>query len=109
MPKEKLPEHYEWVIKSYPEVGRAYKELGRAVHAAGPLDERTRALVKLGISVGARLEGAVHAHTRKALEAGAEPKEILHAVVLAMPTIGLPATTAAVSWVRDVLEGRGKK
>jgi alkylhydroperoxidase/carboxymuconolactone decarboxylase family protein YurZ len=41
---------------------------------------------------------------RKALEVGVAPQEILHATVLALPTVGLPATVAALSWVRDVLE-----
>src|SRR3990172_7519555 len=95
----RLPEHYEWLVENYPRVGKAYETLGKAVHKAGPLDDRTRALIKLGISVGARAEGAVHAHVRKARDAGATDEEILHAVLLAMPTIGLPATTAALSWV----------
>jgi alkylhydroperoxidase/carboxymuconolactone decarboxylase family protein YurZ len=101
----KLPGQYRWLFQEYPRVGKAYEGLGEAVHAAGPLDERTRALVKLGISMGARLEGGVHSHTRKALQAGVKPEEILHAALLAMPTLGLPSTMAALTWVRDILEG----
>jgi alkylhydroperoxidase/carboxymuconolactone decarboxylase family protein YurZ len=41
-----------------------------AAHDAGPLDERTRRLVKLAIAIGARLEGAVRSHTWQAKEAG---------------------------------------
>ncbi|MEK6988287.1 MAG: carboxymuconolactone decarboxylase family protein [Candidatus Thermoplasmatota archaeon] len=99
----KLPKHYRWLKEEYPEVAKAYEKLGDAVHGAGPLDERTRALVKLAVSVGARLEGAVHSHTRKALAVGLRPEDIRHAVLLAMPTIGLPGTVAALSWVGDVL------
>ena len=102
--RPKLPGHYGWLDENYPKVTEAYESLGKAVHAAGPLDERTRALVKLSISVGAGLEGAVHAHARKALEAGVPPEALLHAVLLAMPTIGLPPTVRALSWVRDVTE-----
>jgi len=102
--RTKLPGAYTWLMEEYPKVGKAYEGLGEAVHAAGPLDDRTRALVKLSISIGARLEGAVHSHARKALEAGVPPEEILHAALLAMPTVGLPSTVAALSWVRDVIE-----
>jgi len=102
--QRKLPGPYRWLLDTYPDVGNAYEKLGKSVHNAGPLDEKTRALIKLSISVGARLEGGVHSHTRKALEAGATPEEILHTTVLAMPTLGLPSTVAALSWVRDVLE-----
>jgi len=102
--KGKVPGHYRWLHEKYPDVGEAYERLGKAVHAAGPLDDSTRAVVKLGISIGAGLEGAVHSHARKALEAGVSPKALLHVAVLAMPTIGLPATVRALSWVRDVTD-----
>jgi alkylhydroperoxidase/carboxymuconolactone decarboxylase family protein YurZ len=53
--------------------------------------------------VGARHEGAVHSHTRKALEAGCRPAEIRHAVLLSVTTMGFPNMMAALSWVDDVL------
>jgi alkylhydroperoxidase/carboxymuconolactone decarboxylase family protein YurZ len=104
--RAKLPGHYDWLSEHYPATVEAYERLGKAVHAAGPLDERTRALVKLSVSIGAGLEGAVHAHARKALDAGVRPEELLHAVLLAMPTLGLPPTVRALSWVRDVTDKR---
>lgn len=91
-------------MKRYSEVAEAYNQLGTACHSAGPLDEKTRALIKIGLSVGARMEGAVHSHVRKALDAGVTPEEICHAVVLAMPTLGLPTMMAAMTWVDDVLK-----
>lgn len=100
----KLPKRFEKFREDFPEVAKAYELLGNAVHKSGPLNDKTRALVKIAISTGARLEGAVHSHTRKALEAGCSKEEILQTVMLALPTIGLPATMAAVSWVEDVLE-----
>ncbi|WP_290662322.1 MULTISPECIES: carboxymuconolactone decarboxylase family protein [Ignavibacterium] len=99
-----LPKRFEKFRKDFPEVSEAYEELGKAVHQAGPLDDKSRALIKLAISTGARLEGAVHSHTRKALEAGCSKEEILQTVMLALPTIGLPSTMAALSWVEDMLE-----
>lgn len=101
-----IPKRFRQFTEQYPAVAKAYEQLGDAVHAAGPLDEKTRALVKLAISTGARLEGAVHAHARKALAAGVKPEELRHAVMLALPTIGLPSMMAALSWVDDVLEDK---
>lgn len=100
----KLPKRFLKFTKDFPDVTAAYESLGEAVHSAGPLDEKTRALIKIGISAGARLEGAVHAHVRKALAAGVTPAEIRHAVLLSLPTIGLPSMMAALSWVEDTLE-----
>lgn len=105
----KPPKHYQRFEKRYPEVAASYEAMGAAVHGLGPLDEHTRALVKIGLSVGAGLEGAVHSHVRKALNAGVDPEEIRHAVLLALPTIGLPSMMAALSWVEDILSGHGGK
>jgi AhpD family alkylhydroperoxidase len=101
----KLPKSYERWTAEYPAVAQAYTKLGEAVHRAGPLDERTRALLKLAISVGAKLEGGVHSHVRKALAAGATPEEIRQTAILALPTIGLPSMMASLSWVNDILDG----
>lgn len=99
-----IPKRFLKFSKDYPEVAETYEKLGKAVHSAGPLDERTRALIKLAISTGARLEGAVHSHVRKALKAGCRPEEIRHAVLLSLPTIGLPSMMAALSWIDDIIE-----
>ena len=79
--------------------------MGSAVHNAGPLDEKTRALIKLAISTGARLEGAVHSHVRKAVSTGASNKEMRQVALLALPTIGFPSMMAALSWIDDIIEG----
>lgn len=99
-----LPKRFEKFQKEYSDVASAYEKLGAAIHSSGPLDNKTRSLIKLAISTGARLEGAVHSHTRKALDAGCSKDEIKQTVLLALPTIGLPSTMAAMSWIDDVLE-----
>lgn len=99
-----IPKRYMKFKDDYKTVAEAYEAMGDAVHKAGPLDDKTRALIKLSISTGARLEGAVHSHTRKALKAGLTADEIRHAVMLSLPTIGLPSMMAALSWVDDILE-----
>ena len=98
-----LPKAFRQFIEKYPEVGKSYEKLGEAVHKSGSLDEKTRALIKLAISTGAQLEGGVHSHTRKALKVGLSADEIRHAVLIALPTIGLPSMMAALTWVEDVL------
>jgi 4-carboxymuconolactone decarboxylase len=99
-----IPKRFQKFTNDFPAVAEAYEKLGAAVHGAGPLDEKTRALIKLAISTGAGLEGAVHSHVRKAVKAGVTKEQMYHAVLLAMPTIGLPSTMAAMSWVDDVLD-----
>jgi len=103
-PKPRVPNRFTRFKETYPTIGQAYEDLSDAVAEAGPLDAKTRALVKLGIAVGARMEGAVHSHVRKALEAGCSADEIKHAVLQATTTIGFPNMMAAYSWTEGVLE-----
>ena len=77
---------------------------GAAVHDGGPLDTKTRELLKLAMAMGARLEGAVHSHARRAIEAGATAEEIYHVVLLGVTTLGFPHTIAALTWVEDDLK-----
>lgn len=98
-----LPKRYKKFTEDYPEVAKYYEGLAEAVKVCGPLDDKTTAMLKLAISTGARLEGAVHSHARKALKSGCTPNELKHVIMLAMPTLGLPATMAAFSWLEDII------
>jgi alkylhydroperoxidase/carboxymuconolactone decarboxylase family protein YurZ len=103
--KGQVPKRFLKFQDAYPAIAKAHEQLGAAARSAGPLDSRMRALISLAIAVGARHEGAVHSHTRKALEAGCDAEEIRHAVLLSVTTIGFPNMMAALSWVNDVLDG----
>lgn len=105
----KLPKRFERFLKDYPEVAVAYEKLGETVHEAGPLDEKTRVLIKLAISAGAKMEGAVHAQVRKALKLKIKKEEIRHVVLLTIPTLGFPAAMAVLSWIDDILDSKKGK
>jgi AhpD family alkylhydroperoxidase len=98
-----LPKAYDNFKKNYPTIWQAYDRLGGLVHDSGPLDKKSRELVKLAMAIGARLEGAVHSHVRRALAAGARAEEIYHVVLLSLTTLGFPQTIAALTWVDDDL------
>jgi len=99
-----LPDIYVSFRERFPEVAAAQDRLAAQVDAAGPLDERTSRLVKLGIAIGSLSEGAVRSNVRKALAAGATLEEVQHVVLLSMTTCGFPAAVAAWGWVREVME-----
>ena len=67
--EKKLPTAYRQFAGEHPGIIEAYEALGDATLADGPLDRKHAELVKLGIAVGARLEGAVHAHAGPATRA----------------------------------------
>lgn len=104
MADPKPPETYEAFVARFPAIAAAWEQLAGAGRR-GPLDDKSVRLVKLALAVGAMREGAVHANVRKALAAGFSAAEIEQVIVLAAGTIGLPATVAVFSWVRDLLGG----
>lgn len=104
-----LPKRYISFQRQYPDIAKAYEQLGAACHGTGPLDAKTRALVKVALSIGAKLEGGAHSHVRKALEASVGEDELRHVALLAIPTIGFPSAMAAMSWIDDVIEGKPSK
>ncbi|MEM1224366.1 MAG: carboxymuconolactone decarboxylase family protein [Planctomycetota bacterium] len=99
-----IPKPYQNMHQSHPEFMQAYEAMGKAASEAGPLNTREVALVKLGISIAAGLEGGAHSHCRKALEAGCVPDDLRHVAILSAPTIGFPTMMRAKSWVEDVID-----
>jgi len=79
----------------------AFANFGEKCHESGPLDEKTRRLVKLAMAVAFRHEGAVHSAVRNALRSGVSREEIEHVAILAITTIGWPASNAAITWIDD--------
>ncbi len=98
----KLPNRISKFSKQYPQIWKAFNELGERCHEAGPLDEKTRRLIKLALSIGAGLEGATHSALRNARKAGITADEINHVALLAITTLGLPAATRAMTWIGDL-------
>jgi len=100
----KLPQPYRQFMKAHPRVWEAYDRLGVAAAEEGPLDQKTRELVKLGMAAASKSESGVHSHTHRALEVGATAEEIEHAIVLGVTTLGFPAMMAALTWAKHAIE-----
>ena len=95
-----LPNVFKELVAKYPEVAAAHEVMAEAVDRTGPLDPKTCALIKIGISVGAGLESAVRSHVRRATLLGATRDEITQAIFQGMNTVGFPRTVAAWSWAQ---------
>ena len=102
----KPSQHNERFRQDHPEVWKAFAQLANECHEAGPLDEKTRRLVKVALAIGAGLEGATHSAVRHATDAGASHEELAHVAVLGITTLGFPTAMRALSWINDV-EPRG--
>lgn len=101
---EELPSGAGQVARIYPAIWEAYSALGKATAEAGPLDERTRRLVKLALSIGASSEGAVHSHARRAVAEGISKQELKQVALLAIATLGLPQAVKGLTWIEDITD-----
>jgi len=96
------PDAFLEFVRRFPKIGEGWR-LVQDAGLAGPLNEKTARLVKLGIAIGSLREGAVHSAVRKAVAAGATTSEIEQVVALSASTVGFPSAVAVYTWVRDVL------
>jgi alkylhydroperoxidase/carboxymuconolactone decarboxylase family protein YurZ len=49
-------------------------------------------------------ERGVRSHVRRGLDEGISEADLLHAITIAVPTAGFPATAAAHQWAREVMD-----
>ncbi|HWU56365.1 MAG TPA: carboxymuconolactone decarboxylase family protein [Rhizomicrobium sp.] len=100
----KLPAGAGILAQRFPEIWESYATLGQRCAEAGPLDARTRHLVKIALAAGAGSEGAVHSHVRRGLAEGLTKEEIRHIALLAITTLGFPGAVRTMTWIDDILE-----
>jgi len=101
-----LPATYTAFRSAHPTVASNLDAIAAACDDAGPLTERERKLVKLGIAIGRESEGAVRSNVRKALAAGVDAAGVRQAALLAITTAGFPTAIAALGWADEVLNAR---
>lgn len=107
MSEKIYPPWYTFIKEHHGRFMDALEQLGEALRQEGPLDDKTAHLVQLAAAAAIHSEGSVHSHTRRALKAGAKPEEVYHAIILLTSTIGFPRTSAALSWIHDLLKKEG--
>lgn len=105
MSDKDLPKAAREIAERHPDVYEAFEKLGEACGNAGPLDGKTRHLIKIATAIALRSEGATHSHVRRALADGVTPEEIRHVSLLVAPTAGFPQAVAGRTWIEDILRG----
>jgi AhpD family alkylhydroperoxidase len=108
MSEVKYPPWYAHLKEKHGAFVTALEQLGESIRQEGPLSGKTAHLIQLGAAAAIRSQGSVHSHTRRALQNGASPEEIYHALIMLTSTIGFPTVSAALSWAYDVIEKEKK-
>lgn len=99
-----LPRTFERFTERFPGIVKAHTAMGKATDHSGPLDRKATELIKLGVCVGASLESATKSHVRRALEHGATPEEVEHAIVQGLNTVGFSRTVMAWVWATEQMD-----
>ncbi len=88
--------------KEFPEVFARHEALGKEIHEkAGPLPEKTRWLIKIAISAACNHKRALATHINRAQNAGLSDAEIMHVLLLLIPTAGFPAFMKAYAVAKN--------
>ena len=103
-----LPKPYQQFRQDYPDVYQAYENLGEIIAESGPLDAKTRELVKLGMAAATRSESVVQSHTHRALDAGATVAEIEHVLILGITGFGFSTMIASLTWAKQAISVHSK-
>ncbi len=102
--KKKISKHYHYLKSNFPEVLDAVENLGATARKAGPLDKKTTELIQLAVAAASGSTGAVHSHAKRALAAGADAKELEHALLVLVSTIGFPKVAASLAWIQEIID-----
>lgn len=101
--KDRSPRHFG---EEFPEIYEAYDQLVKKCHEKGPLDQKTRQLIKIAVASASYLENTVKANTARAIRMGITREEIEQAILITMPMVGYPKMVAALGWCRQAIGGQ---
>ena len=92
------------MMKDAPAVAQSFFDLAKSVKQYSPLDEKTNELIILGIFAAARGLRGIDTHVERAMAEGATKEEILAAILLALPIVGITDTNMALDQAIDAIE-----
>ncbi len=88
---KRIDDNFKYFATKHKDIYEAYKNYGQLVHQeGGPLEDKTRALLKVVISSVSDHDYALETHMKKAIDAGCSREEIEHGILLTAPTVGFP-------------------
>lgn len=91
---------YEQTRTRFAQAFRSYDQLGFG--EAGPLDAKTRRIIRFCVACESGAETKVRNYTRNALREGISPEELRQAVVLTVDT-GDSRSIPSITWVEETM------
>ncbi len=104
-----IKKNLKYLTDNHGEIYDAYEKFGKLVHEkGGPLNEKTRWLIKVALSADCQNEYSIRTHILKALKCGCTKEEIEHSILLVAPTCGFPKMMRSLLIFRQVMETQNK-
>ena len=94
---------YSELVTAAPAMAKTYNDLA----AEGPLDARTRRLVRLAVAAALASEGGVRHHVARAMHEGLPADELRHTVALAL-TMASQSGIRLLTWTEEAIACNGK-
>jgi len=99
--KEKRMKH---LIKEAKDVADSFQHLIKAIHERSVFSKKQNELMLIGIFTADKALRNLQTHIKKALEHGATKDEIISAILLALPAIGINRVSEALSIAMEIIE-----
>ncbi len=100
-----IEKNLKYFVDNHGEIYDAYEKFGKLIHeSGGPLEEKTRWLIKVSLSTQCQNEYSLRTHILKALNSGCSKEEIEHAILLVAPTCGFPKMMKGLMVFRHVID-----
>ena len=100
-----IQKNLKYFTDKHGDIYEAYSSYGKAIDEnGGPLEEKTKRLIKVAVSATIQNEYSLTTHIKKALKAGCSLEEIEHTLLLIAPTVGFPAMMKALMSLREEID-----
>lgn len=97
-----IQRNLNYFIKKHQDIYESYEEYGKKIdEQGGPLEEKTKRLIKVAISATIENQYSLKTHIKKALKSGCTIEEIEHTILLVAPTAGFPTMMKALISIRE--------
>lgn len=101
---QKISNAFMTFYKEAPDHAKAWSEMVSSIAKANVLDQKTTALIYIGILAALGMENGIPFHVSEAKKAGATKEEVIHAALVALPPAGHNATRVLPKIVESYME-----
>ncbi|PEA54762.1 hypothetical protein CON64_11235 [Bacillus pseudomycoides] len=95
------------IMAEAPNIAEGFFNLTKEIKSYSPLDEKTNELILIGTFTASGGLRGIKTHVERALEHGAMKEEILSAIFLAMPVVGVSNITLSLEKALEVFKEKG--